>query len=370
MKNYATGLIVCLTTALIAGCGKPPAGRGGPPDDFSVQAVIAPANAETVKVVVKVVGSLQARDVLDIVSEISAPVSEILFTEGELVKEGQILARLDDAKLKARLAEVKARRELAETNFKRAEDLYASETISRQDYDQVKSEFEIAEAGLNLLSREVADTVIKAPFPGVVGERMVSAGQYVTAGQALTKLVRLDPLEASFRIPERYVGQIKMNQAITMRSVALPDTDINGEVFFIDPSIDEQSRTILAKARIPNPENKLKPGLFGGLDVVLEERTNAVVVPESSVRYAGDQASVVVMNGESRAEFRDVIVGQRMPGRVEIVEGLQAGERVVVEGYQKMGPGTGILISPASEKYGISPPPVETAPVAAGEQGS
>jgi len=369
MKNYAMLTSLCFIAALSAGCGKPPAGEGGPPADFSVQAVIAPANAETVKVVVSVVGSLQARDVLDIVSEISAPVSEILFTEGELVKEGHILARLDDAKLKARLAEVKARRELAETNFKRAEELYDSQTISRQEYDQVKSEFEIAEAGLKLLSREVDDTVIKAPFPGVVGERMVSAGQYVTAGQALTKLVRLDPLEASFRIPERYVGQIKINQSIAMRSVALPDTEITGEVFFIDPSIDEQSRTILAKARIPNPDNKLKPGLFGGLDVVLEERENAVVVPESCVRYAGDQASVVVMNGENRAEFRDVVVGQRMPGRVEITEGLQAGERVVVEGYQKMGPGTGIMISPASEKYGITPPPVDVAPAATNEQG-
>lgn len=369
MKNYAMVTSLCLMAAMSAGCGKPPAGRGGPPDDFSVQAVIAPASAETVQVVVKVVGSLQARDVLDIVSEISAPVSEILFTEGELVKEGQILARLDDDKLKARLAEVKARRELAESNFKRAEDLFNSETISRQDYDQIKSEFDIAEAGLKLLSREVADTVVKAPFPGVVGERLVSAGQYVTAGQALTKLVRLDPLEASFRIPERYVGQIKINQPITMRSVALPDTEITGEVFFIDPSIDEQSRTILAKAHIPNPDNKLKPGLFGGLDVVLEERENAVVVPESCVRYAGDQASVVVMNGENRAEFRDVVVGQRMAGRVEISEGLQAGERVVVEGYQKMGPGTGILISPASEKYGISPPPAEATPAATDEQG-
>ena len=367
-QNVMLGLCVMMS-ALSVGCGKPPAGRGGPPDDFSVQAVIAPASAETVKVVVKVVGSLQARDVLDIVSEISAPVNEILFNEGQMVEEGEVLARLDDAKLKARLAEAKARRELAETNYKRATELFDSQTISRQEYDQVKSAYDVAEAGFNLLSREVADTVIRAPFPGVVGERLVSPGQYVTAGQALTKLVRLDPLEASFRIPERYVGLIKINQAITMRSVALPDMDITGDVFFIDPSIDQQSRTILAKAHVPNPDKKLKPGLFGGLDVVLEERENAVVIPESSVRYAGDQASVVVMNAENRAEFRNVTVGQRMAGRVEISEGLAAGERVVVEGYQKMGPGTGILISPASEKYGITPPPVETTPAAAGEQG-
>ncbi len=359
MKQTQIGCLLGLALAVTAGCGKPPA-AGGPQGEFMVQAVIAPAALETVRNEVQVVGSLEARDILDIVSEISAPVEEILFTEGQVVEEGHVLARLDDAKLLARLAEAKARRQLAETNFKRAGDLYGSQTISQQEYDQAQAEFDVAVAGYNLLNRELEDTVIKAPFAGVVGSRLVSPGQFLAVGQALTRLVRLDPLEATFRIPERYVGQIKAGQTVFMHSVALPDQEIIGKIYFVDAVIDTITRTVLAKALVDNRGKNLKPGLFGNLKVVLAERENAIVIPESSVRYSGDQASVVLMNPEGQAEFRNVVVGQRMAGRVEIVEGLSEGERVVVEGYQKMGPGTKILISPASEKYGITPPPAET----------
>lgn len=347
-----------------AGCGKPPA-AGGPPGEFMVQAVVAPAVRDTVRNEVQVVGSLAARDTLDVVSEITAPVKEILFTEGEVVREGQEIARLDDEKLSARLAEAKARRQLAETNYGRAQELFQSQTISQQEFDQAKAEFDVAVAGYNLLARELEDTVIKAPFDGVVGARMVSPGQFMSVGQPVTRLVRLDPLEVNFRIPERYVGMIRNGQPVSMESVAMPGAAIEGTIFYVDPVIDTATRTVAAKARVANPDRTLKPGLFGNLKVVLEERQDALVIPESAVRYAGDQASVVVMNGEGKAEFRNVRVGQRAAGRVEITEGLAEGERVVVEGYQKMGPGTGIIISPASAKYGITPPAPETG---AGEQ--
>jgi membrane fusion protein (multidrug efflux system) len=221
----------------------------------------------------------------------------------------------------------------------------------------VKAEFNVAGAVYNLLVSEVSDTEIKAPFDGVISERLVSVGQYITAGQPVTRLISMDPLEAEFYVPERYISQIKKGQKISFNSSSSPDAAISGEIFFIDPAMNESTRTVLVKASIPNPDFSFKPGFFGKLDVVLAEKANAIVIPESCVRYAGDQASVVVMNSEGKAEFRNVTVGQRMPGRVEIAEGLDAGERVVVEGYQKMGPGTGIIISPASEKYGVTPPP-------------
>ncbi len=337
--------------------GKPPPPAGGPPEDFFVSAVVAPASVETVRDTVVVVGSLEARDTVEVQSEVAANVVEVLFTEGDQVRKGDVLIRLDDAKLSARLAEAQARRNLAETNFKRAEDLLASSTISRAEHDQVKAEYDVAVAGFNLLNRELDDTVLKAPFDGVMGARLVSPGQLVSIGQPLTSIVRLDELEVSFRIPERHVGQIRSGQPVLMDTVARPGEPIRGEVFFVDPVIDSRTRSVLAKARVENTDLLLRPGMFGSLSVVLAEREEALVIPESAVRYAGDQASVVVMNGESRAEFRNVTVGQRQPGRVEITSGLSAGEVVVVEGYQKMGPGTGIAISPASARYGISPPP-------------
>lgn len=353
--RYLNGLTTVFMLGLAAGCGRPPAGGGGPPSDFSVSAVVAPASSETIEISVQLVGSLKARESVDIVSEVSGTVAEILFTDGQVVKENQLLIRLDDAKLKARLAEAKARLALAETNFKRSKDLLKSQTISQQEYDQAKSEFEVADSSFRLIEEELGDAEIKAPFAGVVGERLVSPGAYLSAGQAITRLVQMDSLEAEFRIPEIYLRQIKHGQKIEMQSVALPGIEILGEVFFVSPLVDENSRTVLVKALVPNDSMQLKPGLFGKLNLVLEERAGAIMIPEASVRYAGDQASVVVMDANGKAEFRNVTVGQRYPGRVEISEGLSEGERVVVEGYQKMGPGTGIMISPASEKYGIKP---------------
>jgi membrane fusion protein (multidrug efflux system) len=364
LKRIVLAVVAVAATYALLRLGKPPPPAGGPPEDFFVSAVVAPVSAETVSDTVAVVGSLEARDTVEVLSEVAANVVEILFTEGDPVRKGDVLVRLDDAKLSARLAEARARRNLAETNFKRAEDLLASDTISQAEHDQVKAEYDVAVAGYNLLKRELDDTVLKAPFDGIMGARLVSPGQLVSIGQRLTSIVRLDVLEASFRIPERHVGQIRNGQPVIMDTVARPGEPIRGEVFFVDPVIDSRTRSVLAKARVDNTDLLLRPGMFGTLLVVLSERENALVVPESAVRYAGEQASVVVMNGENRAEFRNVTVGQRQPGRVEITSGLTAGEVVVVEGYQKMGPGTGITISPASERYGISPPPPPETPAA------
>lgn len=145
-------------------------------------------------------------------------------------------------------------------------------------------------------------------------------------------------------------------QSINLRTVAFPDREITGTVFFVDTVLDQSTRTVLAKAEIANPDHRLKPGMFGTLNLILAVREDAVVVPESAIRYSGDQATVVVMNSEDAAEFRPVTVGERLTGRAEISQGLEAGERVVVEGFQKMGPGTKILISPKSEAYGVKPP--------------
>lgn len=338
----------------VSGCGRPPS-AGGPPADYSVNAVVAPVVNETVSDTARVVGSLRARDAVDVVSEISAPVKEILFREGEAVKAGQPLVQLDDDKVRARVAEAEARFRLAETNRRRSEELLASQTISRQEADQVNAEFGVAEAVFNLLKRELEDTVINAPFDGLTSDRLVSPGQYLGTGQAVTRLVRMDPLEVAFNLPERQAAAVKTGQQIIMRTAAATIAPVEGDVFFIDPVVDPQSRTVLVKARVPNPQLQLKPGMYGNIELILQVREDALVIPESAVRYRGDQAYVVAVNAETRAEFRDVTVGQRMPGKVEITEGLTTADRVVVEGFQKMSPGTSIVISPASARYGIEP---------------
>ena len=186
-------------------------------------------------------------------------------------------------------------------------------------------------------------------------ERLVSLGQFTTRGEKLASLVETDPLEVAFNVPERYIGQLKMDQRIEISVEAWPGQMFSGNVVFISPKVDRASRTVLVKARIANPDMQLKPGMFGKIELIFKARDAALVIPEAAISYSNDDASVVVMNKEGVAEFRPVKVGIRLAGGAEIIEGLEAGERVVVEGFQKMGPGTPISISPESSRYGIGP---------------
>jgi len=349
-------LFLLLPIALsLTGCGRPPS-AGGPPGDFSVNAVLAKVGSEQVAEVIHVVGSLRARDAIDVASEITAPVKEVLFNEGEYVEAGASLVLLDDAKVSARTAEAEARFKLADTNRKRGEELFANQTISQQEYDQVQAEFGVAQAVYKLMLRELEDTVITAPFAGITSDRNVSPGQYVSAGQPVTRLVKMDPMEIEFRLPERLGSRAAKGSSITLATASDPGNKIGGEVFFVDPVVDSTSRTILIKASVPNSDLKLKPGMFGSVELVLSTRAEALVIPESAIRYRGDQAYVVVATQDLKAEFRNIQVGLRMPGKIEVVQGLAAGEIVVVEGYQKMGPGTGIIISPESSRFGVEAP--------------
>jgi membrane fusion protein (multidrug efflux system) len=348
-----------LPVLLLAACGKPPAG-GGPGGDFPVSAVVAPVEERALEEKIFLVGSLEAIEEVALVSEIDAAVTGIPFAEGETVSEGEVLIRLDDRKLKASVAEMEARYNLARANVERSATLLERNTISRQEYDQAEAEFDSAKAMLDLARERLDDATIAAPFDGTMTERLVSLGQYLTRGQPLASLVMTDPIEVAFNIPERYIGQLRTGQEIEISVEAFPGQAFAGEVTFISPRVNVESRTVLLKARLPNPDGALKPGMFGNLELIFQVRDAALVIPEAAISFAGDQASVVVMDSEGKAAFRQVSVGTRLEGSAEITSGLKGGERVVVEGFQKMRPGSTILISDESRRYGIEPDGVES----------
>lgn len=353
-----------LAALLVLGCGKKedPA-AGGPPEGMAAIAVIAEASRETVANTIELVGTLEARNEINVSSEINGNVQEILFDEGASVKAGQTLLRIDDRKIAARKAEAKSRLDLAKATFKRSESLFQSETISEQEFDNAKAEHDVAEATYDLLKEELKDTVINAPFEGIVGERLISPGQNITSGQALTRLVQMNPLEAVFRVPEIHLSKVAKGQTVRLNAAAFPGREIKGVVYFIDPFVEKSARTVMVKASVENNDATLKPGVFGSIELELSVNDNAVVIPEAAVRYSGDQASVVVRNEKGLADFRNVTVGTRTSDRVEITSGLTAGEQVVVEGFQKIFfPGMPIMISPDSVRYGVEPEPPAGAP--------
>jgi len=358
---FRSSALALLCGLFLVGCGKPvPPSHGGM--DFPVQAVVAPVSRGSLEESIRLVGNLKATNQVELVTEIDSKIREIKFGEGDRVKKGQPLIILEDTKVKANLDDATARWELAAAELKRGDELLAKKTITEQEIDRLRFQERSADAAVRTAKKQFQEAVITAPFDGVLSEHDLSPGQILSRGQKLVWLIQTSPLEVEFNVPERYIGQVAKKQKIQIESVALPGRRFEGSVDYISPRLDEGTRTGLVKARIPNEEGLLKPGMYGNLELVFRLREKVLTIPEASISYHGDHSSVVVMNSAGKAEFRDVQIGVRLEGKAEILEGLQEGERVVVEGYQKMGPGTTVLISPESERFGIKPPPPTPSP--------
>lgn len=350
-RPFAAAAASLVLLLLAAGCPKPPA-EGGPPGSFPVTAIVAPVKAAPLEQRLSLVGTLAAFESVDIRSETDARIREVLFEEGAVVAAEKPLFKLDDSKLQAQLAEAAARQRLAQENFERSSQLLANNTISRQEFDQAQSELNAASAAVRFISERQRDTVINAPFAGRTTRRLVSPGQYVTVGQVLVTLIDADPIKSEFSVPERYLGQLSLGQTIELESVAYPDRKFTGKVTFISPSLSPTERTVAVLAEVANPEGLLKPGMFGRVELIYRAKDEAIVIPESAITFQGDATSVWAVTPDNKTEARPVTVGLRLAGQAEILSGLKAGDRIIVEGGQKaFFPGQDVVVSPESARF-------------------
>jgi membrane fusion protein (multidrug efflux system) len=322
----------------LAACKKQAGAAGGPPS-FAAQALVVEARNQPVTEALSLVGSIVANEIVELKSETEGTVQEILFAEGQPVKEGELLMRLDESKFAAAAAEAEANFKVSEANYERAKKLYGDNLVSKQEIDQTAAAFQAGRAAFDLKKRQLRDARIVAPFGGVASARRVSPGQVIDKNTLLTVLVDLNPVKVELSVPERFVGQLKVGQKLTVKIAAFPERQFVGEVYFVAPYLNEVDRTALLKARIPNPDFVLKPGMFANVDLTLQVKPSAIVVPESSILYSGDRTVVYVVDNQDTAQIRPVKLGTRLAGQVEIVQGLKAGERVVSEGLQKVRPG-------------------------------
>jgi membrane fusion protein (multidrug efflux system) len=332
----------------------------------------SPVTIEPLRESVQLVGSFQAHELLTVVSEVPGEIISLPAVEGTKVNEGDLLVSLDDRKLKARLQDAKSRTKLAESTLKRSEILRASNSISEQELDESQAAVDQALASMELLEVELEDTQIHAAMDGVLGEHMVSRGQVVQIGQELMTLVKLDPLEINFQVPERYLSALKEGLKVNILSDAYPEETFEGTVSYLAPRLQTNTRTLPVKAEVSNPDRKLRPGMFGNVELVLKELAEAMFVPESAVMQQGTGTQVIVRNPGFRSEFRNVKVGARQGGRMQIIEGLQPDELVVAEGTIKVfRPGMLLNFTEDSTRYGLeasmAPVPEASAPDAAAE---
>lgn len=342
--------------AFLAGCGKPP-GPQGPPEGMAMPVIAARVQRKPLEERLPLVGSLQPKEDIRVLSEADARIEKIGFQPGETVEAGHVLFELDSRRQQAMLAEGEARLALAQSELKRGEELLASKTIPEQEIERLRAAALAAEAQVKLLKAELEDLTIKAPFRGAVSDRQVSVGQFVRRGDELVLLIQTDPLELVFQVPERYVGQIRLGQQIQLGIVAFPDETFAGEVGYVSPKLDETSRTLLVKVFLKNADGRLRAGMFGSVDLTFRAKDDALILPQTAVLNDADQIYVVAVDAENKAAFKPVKTGLQLAGQVEIVEGLAEGDIVVVEGYQKLGPGSPVMFAPDSAQYGVEPTP-------------
>lgn len=338
------------------GCGKgggaPAAAAGGQGRGMPVMKVIAvTVQRQAVHDSLSLVGSIVANEQIEVRAESEGFVESIRFTEGQVVEKGTILATLDETKLQAALEEAEASLKLSHQTYDRLKELLSARLVSQQEFDQAASKLSVDEAAVAGRRRQLKEARVAAPFSGIVGARQVSPGQLVNRNTTLTWLVDLDPVKVEFNVPERFLSQVQVGQEIAVTVAAWPGAPFRGKVFFVAPFVDPTSRTILVKAEIANKDRRLKPGMFANLNLTLQIRDNAVVIPEAALSQIldGDRAMVMVVAADTTVSLKPVKIGVRLPGRVEIREGLDGGEKVVVEGLQKIAPGMKVELAPAEE---------------------
>jgi membrane fusion protein (multidrug efflux system) len=188
-----------------------------------------------------------------------------------------------------------------------------------------------------------------APFAGTTGARRISPGQYITRNTVVTWLVDLDPVKVEMNIPERFLSQTQVGQTVEFKVTAYPEQNFEGEIYFIDSRLDLATRTALVKTRVPNPDGQLKAGMVANLELSLVLREDAVVIPEAAIMSDGDTTFVYLVNEEQQVVLQPLVIGQRLPRWVEVLEGLTGGETVIVEGHQKIGPGMKVTVMPPEE---------------------
>jgi membrane fusion protein (multidrug efflux system) len=330
--------------------------QGGPPK-VPVEAAKVATGAISERITS--VGSLTSNESVIVRPEIAGRVVEIGFQEGQPVKQGDLLIRLDDSLNRAEVAETEARLELAKRNFERTEELYSGKITTARARDEARANLDVSTATLELAKVRLEKTRIVAPFDGIAGLRNVSVGDYVTAGQDLFNLEEIDPIKADFRIAEKFLSALRTGQAIQIGVDAFPGRSFEGVVYAIDPRIDAAGRSIVIRAKVDNDERLLRPGLFARITLIFELKPEALTVPEQAIMPRGDDQFVYrVIDG--KAMQTKVRIGTRRDGRVEIVEGLTGDDVVVTAGHQKIRDGAAVQIinEAASVKGSISGDPV------------
>lgn len=337
-------LAVLVPLALLVGPGPPAQGQGrGDRSGEPPAVIVAPVRAATVADRVEALGTARADESVDVTTDVTEKVVEIRFEDGQEVATGDVLVVLDQQEERADLAAARAVQEEARLAFTRIETLQSEQVAAMSELDARRAALQSAEAQIEVVRSRMAARTIRAPFDGVVGLRNVSVGALVRPGDVITTLDALDPMKIDFTVPTAHLEALRPGMAIEARSAALSGRVFEGRVTSVGTQADPVTRSVTVRAVVPNPEHALKPGLL--LTVAIDKNAReSLVVPEEAVVPRGSGHHVLVVSEEGEVARRQVRLGARRAGEVEIREGLEAGERVVTHGAVQVRPGQTVRI--------------------------
>ncbi len=312
---------------------RPQTGRGGPAQLQAVE--VAQSRSQQMTRDIESVGSLQSDESVVISSEVAGRLSALEFDEGARVAAGAVLVKLDDSLTRAEIADVEARLALARANFDRTTTLARTGNVTDRARDEAQASLETSRAALELARVRLGKLSIQAPFPGVVGLRRVSVGAYVSPGQAIVNLEKIDHLKLDFKVPEIHLARVSVGQEVDITVDALPGRTFRGTIYAINPLLDVNGRALQVRAKLENPGLVLRPGLFARVRIRGESERTAVFVPESAIVPRGTETFVYKVESGRAVEAR-VSLGERKAGEVEIVNGIAAGATVIVAGQNRI----------------------------------
>lgn len=314
--------------------GGVPGGRGGP-------AAVEVGLVQAMRIVddTEAVGTLRSRQGVTLRPEVSGRIAVLGFSDGQRVRRGQLMVQLDDTLPRAQLQQAEAQAGIARTQLARNRELVAQGFVSQSAVDQSAAALEVAVAQVALAQAQLARLKVLAPFDGQAGIRQVNVGDYVKDGADIVALVDASQVWVDYRLPERYSARVRAGLPVTVALDALPDRRFEGRIEAVEAQVDADGRALLVRARLDNRDGLLRPGMFARARTVFGVREQALVVPEEAlVPQGGQQFLLRVVDSDKGpvAERLEAQLGMRVPGKVEILAGLKAGDRVVTAGQSRL----------------------------------
>lgn len=343
-------ILIAAVLLALAACSKDDAksgqGQGSMPPTLVDTFTVKPREVSNT---LKAVGSIRAIEAVEVRPEVSGKIVQINFKDGQLVTAGMLLFALDSEIERAQYNEAMANVRASERNRPRVIELANKQLISKSAAEEALNISEVNTAKAQSAKARLDKMQIRAPFEGVVGLRQVSIGAYVNAGQALVELVRLNPLEVEFQVPESQVARLVTGQSVNVQLDAMPGVKFDGAITAIAPSVQINGRSVSVRAKLNNQEGKLVPGQFAQVLVELSKVASTMMIPEQAIWPNGDQKMVYVVS-KGKANLVPVQLGSREPGWVEITSGLKVGDEVITAGQMKLFPGAPVMSAKQTKK--------------------